>query len=92
MFVVEVDSSGNFLDLFSSSSLFRRRYIYGPYVRKPSDIFPLAELNLDGFPLPAPREWKKILHSLYGDFMVIPTNKPVGHLNSDPFHSCDEMQ
>ena len=92
MFVVEMDSSGNFLELFSHSNLFRRRYIYGPYVRKPSDIFPLAELNFDGFPLPAPREWKKILHSLYGDFMMIPTNKPVGHLNSDPFHSCDEMQ
>lgn len=92
MFVVEMDSSGNFLELFSHSNLFRRRYIYGPYVRKPSGIFPLAELNFDGFPLPAPREWKKILHSLYGDFMVIPTNKPVGPLNSDPLHSCDEMQ
>ena len=77
MFVVESDSDGNFLELYSNSNWFMRRFIYGPTVRKPSEIFPLAKVTFDGFLFPAPRKWKKILKSFYGrDFMTIPYGNP----------------
>ena len=93
-FIVETDSDGNFVELFTHPSWFSRSLhllIYGPIVRKQSEIFPLTELNFDGFPFPAPREWRKNLESYYGDFMTVPANKPLGHIFTDPLHSCDEI-
>ena len=92
MFVLESDSDGNFLELYGNSNWFMRRFIYGPTVRKPSEIFPLAEVNFDGFLLPAPREWKKMLESFYGDFMSIPYGNPPGHIITDALRSCEEIE
>ena len=92
LFVVENDSDGNFIELYSSTNWFLRRFIYGPIFRKPSEIFPLRELNFDGFYLPAPREWEKILKSLYGDFMIIPADEPLGHITTDTLHNCEEIK
>ena len=92
LFIVEDDSDGNFIEIYSHSNWFLRRFIYGPIIRKKSEIFPLTEVNFDGFPLPAPREWKKILKSLYGDYMMIPANEPFGHVITDTFRSCDKIE
>ena len=92
LFVIENDSDGNFIEVYSSTNWFLRRFIYGPIVRKQSQIFPLTEMNFDGFPLPAPRKWKEILKSLFGDFMIIPEDEPLGHITTDAFHSCDEIK
>ena len=91
MFVVENDSDGNFVEWYIHTNWFLRRLNYGRIVRKQSDIFPLTEVNFDGFRLPAPREWKKILTSLYGDFMTIPAGKALAHSVTDPVHSCDQI-
>ena len=90
MFVLESDADGNFLELYNGNWFYRR--IYGPTVRKPSEIFPLIEVNFDGFILPAPREWRKMLNSTYGDFMRIPYNDPPGHIVTDAFRSCEEIK
>ena len=92
LFVVENDSDGNFIEVYSSTNWFLRRFIYGPIFRKQSEIFPLTEVNFDGFDLPAPRKWKEILKSLFGDFMIIPKDEPLGHIFTDAFHSCDEIK
>ena len=92
LFVVENDSDGNFIEIYSDPIPFLRRFIYGPIFRKQSDIFPLTEVNFDGFSLPAPKEWKKVLKSFYGDFMTIPANKPLGHIFTDPVRSCSETE
>ena len=92
LFVVDNDSNGNFIEIYSHPNWFLRRFIYGPIVRKRSEIFPLTEVNFDGFPLQAPREWQQILKSLYGDFMVIPRDEPLGHVITDAQHSCDEIK
>ena len=91
MFVLESDTDGNFLELYSNSNWFWRR-IYGPTVRKANQIFPLTEVNFDGFLLPAPREWRKMLKSMYGDFMEIPYEKPPGQVITDVFRSCEEIK
>ena len=88
---MENDSDGNFIEVYSSNNLLQR-FIYGPIFRKQSEIFPLTEVNFDGFPLPAPRKWKEILKSLYGDFMRVPEAQPLGHINTDPLQSCDEIE
>ena len=92
MLVLETDSDGNFLNLFSHSSWFVRRFIYGPLRRKRTDIFPLVVVNFDGFALPAPREWRKLLTSSYGDFMRIPYEKPLAHKITDALRSCEEIE
>ena len=92
IFVVESDSDGNFIEIYSHTDWFLRRFIYGPIFRKQSEIFPLTEVNFDGFPLPVPQNWKEILTSLYGNFMMIPLDKPLGHTITDVFHSCDEIK
>ena len=92
MFVVESDSDGNFIEIYSHTNWFLRRFIYGPILRKHSEIFPLVEVNFDGFSLAAPQEWKKILTSLYGDFMKIPKNEPPGHVVTDTLHGCDDIK
>ena len=94
-FIVETDSDGNFLELFTHTSGFLRNlclFIYGPIVRKQSEIFPLTELKFDGFAFPAPREWRKNLQSYFGDFMTVPANQPLGHIITDPLNSCDEIK
>lgn len=91
MFVVESDSGGNFVEIYSHSNWFLRRFIFGPIIRKKSEILPLTEVNFDGFSLPAPREWKNILQSLYGDFMITPPNEELGHIITDTFHSCKKI-
>lgn len=90
LFVIENDDQGNLVEVYSHTNWLVRRFIYGPILRRPSDIFPLTQVNFDGFLLPAPREWKNILHSLYGDFMTVPENEQLGHIITDPLHSCDE--
>ena len=90
-FVVENDSDGNFIEVYSSNNLLRR-FIYGPIFRKQSEIFPLTKVNFDGFLLPAPQEWRKVLTSMYGDFMRVPEGHPLGHINTDPLQSCDEIE
>lgn len=90
MFVVESDDYGNFIEMYSSPHRFLR-LIYSPIVREHSEIFPLTQVNFDGFSLPAPREWKKILRALYGDFMIIPPTEPLAHKNTDALHSCKEI-
>ena len=93
MFVVESDSSGNFIEVYTSRVWFLRGYIYAPFVRTPSDIFPLAQVNFDGFSLPAPRKWKKILKSLYGDdFMTVRKRQSLGHVVTETLHRCKEIQ
>ncbi|XP_020608329.1 uncharacterized protein LOC110046959 [Orbicella faveolata] len=91
MFVVESDTDGNFIESYSDSKWYRR-IIYGPIVRKKSEIFPLTEVNFDGFILPAPRKWKKMLTSLYGDFMTVPYDQPPGHIITDVLRSCEEIK
>lgn len=92
MYVLDTDSDGNFLELYSHPDWFIRRFIYGPIKRKQSDIFPLIEVNFDGFSIPAPRKWRKILHLTYGDFMKIPNEKPPGHVITDALQSCEEIK
>ncbi|KAL9969630.1 hypothetical protein ACROYT_G021865 [Oculina patagonica] len=92
MFVLESDSDGNFLELYSNSNWFMRRFIYGPTVRKASEIFPLTEVDFDGFALPAPRQWEEMLQSFYGDFMTIPYDNPPGHIFTDALRSCEEIK
>ena len=95
LFVIENDDQGNLLEVFShtKTNWIVRKLIYnGIILRKPDEyIFPLIEVNFDGFVLPAPRGWKMILHTLYGDFMTVPENEPLGHIITDTFHSCDEL-
>ena len=91
MLVLEKDSDGNFIELFSHTNWFLRRFIYGPIKRKESDVFPLIEVNFDGFLVPAPREWRKILESYYGDFMSIPYGKSPAFLDTDVLRSCEEI-
>ena len=95
LFVIENDDQGDLLEVYShrKTNWIVRRLIYnGIILRKPGEyIFPLIEVNFDGFLLPAPREWKMILHTLYGDFMTIPENEPLGHIITDTLHSCDEV-
>ena len=91
-FVVKNDSDGNFIELFTDTSWYLRRLIYGPIIRKQSEIFPLTEVNFDGFLLPAPHDWKKNLQSYYGNFTIIPANKPLGHIITDPLRSCNELK
>jgi len=80
------------VEVYSNTNWIVRRFIYGGISRKPGEyIFPLIQVNFDGFLLPAPREWKNILHTLYGDFMTVPENEPLGHIIIDPLHSCDEV-
>ena len=94
-FVIENDDQGNLLEVYSNTKTnwIVRRLIYnGLILRKPGEyIFPLIQVNFDGFLLPAPREWKTILHTLYGDFMTVPENQQVGHIITDTLHSCDEV-
>lgn len=92
MLVLEKDRDGNFIELFSHTNWLLRRFIYGPIIRKESDIFPLTEMNFDGFSIPAPREWSKILKSYYGDFMRIPYGAPPAFLDSDALRSCEEIR
>lgn len=92
MLVLDTDSDGNFLNLFSHSSWFLRRFIYGPIKIKRNDIFPLIEVNFDGFAIPAPREWRKLLTSSYGDFTKIPYKKPLAHQITDALRSCEEIK
>ena len=92
MFVAESDSDGNFIEFYSHRVWFVRTFIYGPIVRKPSDIFPLTEVTFDGFSFPAPREWKKILTAYYGDFMTIPFGNPPGHVITDVSRGCEEIK
>lgn len=91
MFVLESDTDGNFLELYTISNWFLR-LIYGPTVRKQNEIFPLTEVNFDGFLLPAPREWRKMLESMYGDFMKVPYDNPPGHIMTDALRSCEEIK
>ena len=92
LFVIENDDQGNLLEVYSNTNWIVRWFIYGLILRKPGEyIFPLIQVNFDGFLLPAPREWKNILHTLYGDFMTIPENEPLGHIITDTLHSCDEV-
>ena len=93
-FVIENDDQGNLVEVYShtKTNWFMRRFVYGLILRKPDEIiFPLIQVNFDGFFLPAPREWKNILHTLYGDFMAVPENEPLGHIITDLLHSCDEV-
>ena len=80
--VVEYDPDGKW---------FVQLYNYSRVLVNESDIFPLTELNFEGFLLPAPRSWKKILESFYGDFMTIPFDKPPGHITTDALRSCEEI-
>ena len=95
LFVIENDDQGNLLEVFShtKTNWIVRKLIYnGIILRKPDEyIFPLKQVNFDGFVLPAPRGWKMILHTLYGDFMTVPENEPLGHIITDTLHSCDEV-
>ena len=92
LFVIEDDDQGNLVEVYSNTNWIVRRFIYGLILRKAGEyIFPLVQVNFDGFFLPAPREWENILHSLYGDFMTVPENEPHGHIITDPLHSCDEV-
>ena len=90
MFVLESDTDGNFLELYHGNWFWRK--IFGATVRKTSEIFPLIEVNFDGFALPAPREWRKMLKSLYGDFMKVPYSNPPGNIITDVLRSCEEIK
>lgn len=90
MFVLESDTDGNFLELYDGNWFWR--HTFGPTVRKKSEIFPLTEVNFDGFPLPAPREWRKMLKSTYGDFMKVPYSNPPGHIITDVLRRCEEIK
>lgn len=92
MFVVETNADGNFLELYTCANWFMRTFIYGPTIRKPSEVFPLTKVNFDGFLLPAPREWKQMLSSCYGDFMKIPYDNPPGHIVTDALRGCQEVK
>ena len=92
MFVVENDTDGNFIEVYSNIKWYKR-FFYGPIVRKKNEILPLTEANFDGFMLPVPREWRKVLISLYGgDFMTIPYDQEPGQIITDVFHSCEEIK
>jgi phosphorylcholine metabolism protein LicD len=94
--VLQTDASGNLVDLFSSENLIRR-FLRGPLLLKTSDVFPLKELEFEGFYLPVPNKWKKLLEYWYGrDFMTIPApsarHKILSGSDIDPLHSCDEVK
>ena len=90
MFVVEEDSDGNFLELYSHRSWFVRRFLYGPIVRKRGDVFRLKDMSFDGFIFPVPRAWHDILTSFYGDYMKLYNDQP-GHKNTDTLNGCHEI-
>jgi len=57
LFVIENDDQGNLLEVYSNTNWIVRRFIYGLILRKAGEyIFPLIQVNFDGFLLPAPRE------------------------------------
>ena len=90
--VSEKDSDGNFIELFSHTTWFLRKFIYGPInKKKESDVFPSTEVNFDGFLMPAPRDWRKILKSYYGDFMRIPYREPPANIIADAPQSSEEI-
>ena len=91
--VSEKDSHGNFIELFSHTTWFLRKFIYGPInkKKKESDVFPLTEVNFDGFLMPAPRDWRNILKSYYGDFMRIPYREPPANIIADALQSSEEI-
>ena len=59
--------------------------------KKESDVFPLTEVNFDGFFMPAPRDWRKILKSYYGDFMTIPYREPPANIIADALQGSEEI-
>lgn len=71
MLVLEKDSDGNFIELFSYINWFLWRFIYGFIKRKESDVFFLIEVNFDGFLMLVFCDWRKIFKLYYGDFMRI---------------------
>ncbi|XP_032231379.1 uncharacterized protein LOC5507006 [Nematostella vectensis] len=59
-----------------------------------SGVFPLKEMEFEGFPLYAPNNWKDILESKYGeDFMTIPrVSDMVPDEKSDCLHDCEALR
>ena len=96
VYVVENDSDGKrFVESYSHPGLFTEHVTdtpLSPTAGNESEVFPLTEVNFDGFLLPAPRMWKKILKSFYGDFMTIPYDKAPGHTVTDALRSCEEIK
>ena len=96
IYVVENNSSDGkrFVESYSHPSLFAETLTDDPSLTagNESAIFPLIEVNFDGFLLPAPRTWKEMLESFYGDFMTIPYDKPPGHIITDALRSCEEIK
>ena len=96
MHVVENEPDGirfiESLKPYSGPNLLSEKDKAIPIARNDSEIFPLTEVNFDGFLLPAPREWKKMLKSRYGDFMTIPYHKEPGHIFTDALRSCEEIK
>ena len=94
--VSEKDSDGNFIELFSHTTWFLRKFIYGPInkKKKESDVFPLTEVNFDGFLMPAPRDWRNILKSYYGSiksYLRIPYREPPANIIADALQSSEEI-
>ena len=54
-----------------------------------SDVFPLQFLNFEGFSLPAPRTWHKVLRVLYNRYEIPPS--PVPFPDIDASTSCREL-
>ena len=42
------------------------------YPQLRTDIFPLSKLEFDGFSIPVPHNWDKVLKKEYGDYMKLP--------------------
>ena len=91
--VSEKESDGNFIELFSHTTWFLRKFIYEPInkKKKESDVFPWTKVNFDGFLMPAPRDWRNILKSYHGDFMRIPYREPPANIIADALQSSEEI-
>ncbi|XP_078345272.1 uncharacterized protein LOC144630781 [Oculina patagonica] len=75
IYVVENDSDGKLFvneTTYRHPSLFVETFTDSPSLTtgNESDIFPLTEVNFEGFVLPAPRNWEKLLKSIYGDHFM----------------------
>lgn len=89
IFVVDQDDKGVLLEAYSYRYwLFR--YLFGPLRTPYSYVFPLAQMDFDGFYFPVPNQWDKVLAARYGsDYMKMPTSRDRFALTSvHPLSAC----
>ena len=62
-------------------------------VRRPGDVFPLKEMEFEGFVFPVPNTWRQILLDDYGnDVLSIPDEEQrIPYIRPHPIRSCEQL-